>query len=73
MNKTYLVTVNFGVDAPVWWEAAREAEDLPDALHPLVLGTALQVEITHDDLCWCKTLPHWDGLDGWPLRVTRLS
>ena len=73
MKKTYLASMNYKVDAPVWWESAREHPELPTSLVPLVRGMERQVEITWDDLQWCKQRPHWDGLDGWPLKLTRLT
>lgn len=72
-RKMYEVWINSEVYAPVWWQSAREAQDIPMAMLPLLQCTDDSTTLTWDDLQWCKSLPHWDGIDGWPLRVWRVQ
>lgn len=70
--KYYRAKRNEKVAAYRWWQAARNARYIPYALIPLISGRTPWVEISSVDLQWCKSLPFWDGIDGWPLLLQRV-
>lgn len=68
-KKYYYARINYAVDAPEWWRAARESTDLPESLLGLVYCHTETTMMSSEDVRWCRTLPHWDGLEGWPLKL----
>lgn len=61
-----ILAIDYENNAERWWDAVREAADVPADLHPLIHGTTDRVEVPADRIGalrqWCASLPGWaDG------------